>query len=276
MTTADASPAATTPGASPPARPSAARRPLRNVGMLSGAWIIARRELAASFDSWIAYVYTIAFVVLANSIFMNEFFLTGTVDMTGYFDLMPLLLPVFLPAITMRLWAEERKQRTIEMLLTMPIRPLQAVLGKYLAAIGLLLLMIAGSLPIVVMLATLGGPDMGLVLGGYLGVLAFGAQFLAIGMFLSALVSDQIVAFVTTSVTVFLFVLMGDERVVAVIDGLSPDLAAGTWLYEHVSVMPHYEAFVRGVIGLPAVVYFAGSAALFLWLTSVALERNRA
>ena len=84
-------------------------------------------ELGSAFDSWIAYVYTIAFVVLANSIFMNEFFLTGTVDMTGFFDLMPLLLPVFLPAITMRLWAEERKQRTIEMLLTMPIRPLQAV-----------------------------------------------------------------------------------------------------------------------------------------------------
>ena len=254
---------------------SATERVVR-VGALSGAWIVARRELSASFDSWIAYVYTIAFVLLANSIFMNEFFLVGTVDMTGYFDLMPLLLPVFLPAITMRLWAEERKQRTIEMLLTMPIRPMQAVVGKYLAALALLVLMIAGSIPIVIMLATLGHPDMGLVLGGYLGVLAFGAQFLAIGMFLSSLVSDQIVAFVTTSVTVFLFVLLGDERVVVVLDGLAPDLSAGTWMYEHVSVMPHYEAFVRGVIGLPAVIYFVGSAALFLWLTAVALERDRA
>ncbi len=255
--------------ASTPGRP-------RSVGALSGSFIIARRELASSFDSWIAYVYTIAFVVLANSIFMNEFFLSGTVDMTGFFDLMPLLLPVFLPAITMRLWAEERKQRTIEMLLTMPIRPIQAVLGKYLAALALLLLMVAGSLPIVVMLSALGSPDLGLVLGGYLGILCFGAQFLALGMFLSALVSDQIVAFVTTSVSVFLFVLMGDERVVAVADGLAPDLAVGTWLYENISVMPHYEAFVRGVVGLPALVYFAGSAAVFLWLTALTLERNRA
>jgi len=247
-----------------------------SVGWFAGVRVVAARELGSSFDSWIAYVYTIAFVVLANSVFMNEFFLTGTVDMTGFFALMPLLLPVFLPAITMRLWAEERKQRTLEMLLTMPIRPMQAVLGKYVAALGLLLLLMAGSLPIVVMLLALGDPDTGLVLGGYLGVFAFGAQFLAIGMFLSALVSDQIVAFVTTSVAVFLFVLLGDERVVAVLDGLSPDLAAGTWLYEHVSVMPHYESFVSGVVGVPAVVSFAGTAALFLWLTAVALERNRA
>jgi ABC-2 type transport system permease protein len=262
-------------GASTGSNTATAGGRIASVGNLSGALIIARRELASSFDSWIAYVYTIAFVVLANSIFMNEFFLTGTVDMTGFFDLMPLLLPVFLPAITMRLWAEERKQRTIEMLLTMPIRPMQAVLGKYLAALGLLALMIAGSLPIVVMLASIGQPDMGLVLGGYLGVAAFGAQFIAVGMFVSSLVSDQIVAFVTTSVGVFLFVLMGDERVVAVIDGLAPDLSVGTWLYENVSVMPHYDSFVRGVIGLPAIVYFAGSAALFLWLTALALERNR-
>ena len=243
---------------------------------LAGVGVIAGRELGSAFDSWIAYVYTIAFVVLANSIFMNEFFLTGTVDMTGFFDLMPMLLPVFLPAITMRLWAEERKQRTIEMLLTMPIRPLQAVLGKYLASLGLLALLLAGSLPIVVMLASLGDPDLGLIAAGYLGAFCFGAQFLALGIFLSSLSADQIVAFVTTTVSVFLFVLLGDERVVSVLDGLWPEGAAGTFLYEHVSVMPHYDAFVRGVIGLPAVAYFAGFSAVFLWLTALVLERKRA
>ena len=258
--------------------PSAARAPGPAAGpsTLGGVLVVAGRELLGNFDSRIAYVYTIAFVVLANSIFMNEFFLTGTVDMTAFFDLMPLLLPVFLPAITMRLWAEERKQRTLEMLLTMPIRPVQAVLGKYLAALALYGLLMLGSLPIVVMLGALGEPDGGLILGGYLGMFLFGAQFLAVGMFLSSLCSDQIVAFVTTSVSIFLFVLLGDDRVVAVLDGLFPALQPGTWLYESVSVMPHYEAFVRGVIGLPGLVYFAGFSALFLWATGLALERNRA
>jgi ABC-2 type transport system permease protein len=246
------------------------------LGPVEGIAVIAGRELGNYVDSKIAYVYTVAFVVLANSIFMNEFFLTGTVDMTGFFDLMPLLLPVFLPAVTMRLWAEERKQRTIEMLLTMPIRPAQAVLGKYLAAMALFALFLAGSLPIVIMLMALGDPDPGLIVSGYLGVLLFGSLLLALGTFLSALSSDQIVAFVTTTVAGFLFVLSGDDRVVAVLDGLFPGVDVGTRMYESFSTAPHYDAFVRGVVGLPAAVYFVGLTALFLWICSTVLERHRA
>jgi ABC-type transport system involved in multi-copper enzyme maturation permease subunit len=246
------------------------------LGPVEGVLVIAGRELGNYVDSKIAYVYTVAFVVLANSIFMNEFFLTGTVDMTGFFDLMPLLLPVFLPAVTMRLWAEERKQRTIEMLLTMPIRPAQAVLGKYLAAMALFALFLAGSLPIVIMLMALGDPDPGLIVSGYLGVLLFGSLLLALGTFLSALSSDQIVAFVTTTVAGFLFVLSGDDRVVAVLDGLFPGVEVGTRMYESFSTAPHYDAFVRGVVGLPAAVYFVGLSALFLWICSTVLERHRA
>jgi len=153
----------------------------------AAVFAIARRELAATFDSAIAYVYAIGFVVLANSIFMNAFFLAGTADMTAFFDRLPLLLAVFLPAVTMRLWAEERRQRTIELLLTLPIRPREAVAGKYVAALALYALFLAGSLPIVVMLFALGDPDGGLILGGYMGAFLLGAQLLAVGMFLSAL-----------------------------------------------------------------------------------------
>jgi len=245
------------------------------VGPVEGVLVIAGRELGSTIDSKIAYVYTIAFVVLTNSIFMNEFFLTGTVDMTGFFDLMPLLLPVFLPAVTMRQWAEERKQRTIEMLLTMPIRPLHAVLGKYLAALALFGMFLAGSLPIVCMLVALGEPDLGLIASGYLGLLLFGALLLAIGQFFSSLGSDQIVAFVTTAAVGFLFVLSGDDRVVAVLDGLFPGGEIGTHVYEWFSVAPHYEAFVRGVVGLPALAYFGGLSALFLWINAQVLERFR-
>jgi ABC-2 type transport system permease protein len=243
---------------------------------LAGLGIIARRELAAYFDSRIAYVYTVAFLVLANAIFMNEFFLAGTVDMSGYFDLLPLLLAFFLPAVTMRLWAEEHRQRTAELLLTMPITSLQAILGKYLAALGLYGLFLLGSLPIVVMLLVLGSPDLGLIASGYLGLIFFGALYLAFGMCLSALTGDQIVAFVTSTLVGYFLVLSGSEQVVAVMDGLFPSLTLGTFLLDLVSVMPHYDAFVRGVVQLSSLVYFAGLSALFLWMNSLILERKRA
>ena len=243
--------------------------------LIRGVRLIAAREIGAYFDSSIAYVYTIAFVVLANSIFMNEFFLTGTVDMTGFFDLLPLLLAFFLPAITMRLWAEERRHRTIELLLTLPIRPAQAILGKYIAAMALYALFLVGSLPIVVMLFVLGDPDPGLILCGYLGLMFLGGQFLASGMFLSALSSDQIVAFVTSTLLGFFLVLTGNDKVVAVLDGLAPSVAPGTMLYESVSVMPHHDAFVRGVVELSSVLYFSLMSAIFLWMTALVLRRIR-
>ncbi|MFG0318629.1 MAG: ABC transporter permease [Planctomycetota bacterium JB042] len=246
-----------------------------DVGALSGIRVIAGREIAQYFDSKIAYVYTIAFVVLANSIFMNEFFLTGLVDMTGFFSTMSLLLPLFLPAVTMRLWAEERKTRTIELLLTMPIRPITAVLGKYVAALALFLLFLVGTAPIVLMLTVLGEPDLGKIAAGYLGLFLTGALFLSIGTLISSLSSDQIVTFVSTVVVCFLFVLSGQENVVAVLDGLAPTLELGTTLHDSFSVAPHYDAFVRGVVGLPALVYFVGLSALFLYLNALVLERNR-
>jgi ABC-2 type transport system permease protein len=255
---------------------SASGSALSPAQMIHGVRVIAAREMGAYFDSSIAYVYTIAFILLANSIFMNEFFLAGTVDMTGFFDLLPLLLAFFLPAVTMRLWAEEKKTRTIELLLTLPIRPVQAVLAKYIAAIGLFKLFLLGTLPIPLMLAFLGEPDWGRIVSGYIGLLLFGAMFLAMGMLLSAISSDQIVAFVTSTLLGFAFVLTGHDRVVAVLDGLFPAASVGTLLYENFSVMPRYEAFVRGVIDAASALYFALFSGLFLWLNTHLLERNRA
>jgi len=242
---------------------------------LAAARLIARREIAAYFDSNIAYVYTVGFVVLANSIFMNDFFLTGTADMTAFFDRLPLLLAIFLPAVTMRLWAEEKKHRTIELLLTFPIGPREAVAGKYAAALLLYALFLAGSLPIVVMLFVLGRPDGGLIASGYAGALLLGAQFIASGMFFSALARDQIVAFVTSSLAAFALVLSGNDRVVEVLDGLWPSVAPGTILDESVSAMPHFDAFVRGSIQLPSLVYFGGTSAVFLWMTALVLRQDR-
>lgn len=242
----------------------------------SGVRAVTRRELGAYFDSLIAYIVIILFVVLSNFIFMTQFFLTGRVEMKSYFHLLPLLLNISLPAVTMRLWAEERRQRTLEVLLTLPIVPLQAILGKYLASLVLYSLFLAGSLPIVIMLAVLGKPDFGAILGGYLGAGFLGAFFLAFGMFLSALSADQIIAFVTTAVVGFIFVGTGDDRFVAWLDGLAPAAGPGTVLRDAISVIPHYESFVAGTIDPAAIVYFVTFSAAFLWLNSVTLLKTRA
>jgi ABC-2 type transport system permease protein len=246
-----------------------ARRTLAGIGLVAG------RELGAAFDSGIATIATIALTLLANSIFMNEFFLTGTLDMGPFFDLLPLLLAFFLPALSMRLWAEEKKSRTVELLFTLPIRPAQAVLGKYLAALALYGLFLACTLPIPILLEALGEPDRGAIFAGYLGLGAFGALFLALGGLCSALARDQIVAFVTSTLCGFALVLLGHERVASVLDGLFPALALGSFLREHVSALPPYDEFVRGVVRLSSTTYFAALSALSLWATALVLERDR-
>src|SRR5436190_22891390 len=127
--------------------------------------------------------------------------------MSWYFQLLPFLLAFFLPAATGRLCVAAHRHRTIELLLTMPFVHVQAILGKYLAAMAIYLLFLAGSLPIVLMLLVLGHPDLGRIAAGYLGLVLFGCQFLALGMFFSALSSEQIVAFVTSVLVSFGLVL---------------------------------------------------------------------
>ena len=233
------------------------------------------RELRAYFDSPIAYIYTTVFLVLSCTGFMNSFFLDGVVDMSGYFDALPYLLIPFVPAITMRAWSEEHAQNTFELLMTLPLHSLQVVLGKYAAALIFFLLVLCGSLPIVLMLLWLGEPDLGLILSGYLGAVFLGLLFLAFGLFMSGLTHNQIVAFVLSTLTGAVFVLSGYDKVVEVVDGLAPAWQLGTWLYESLSVLPHYQAFVVGVIGLGHLIYFVLMSAFFVWMNELTLRRTK-
>lgn len=240
---------------------------------VAGVRLVAGRELRAYFDSPIAYIYAAVFLVLSGTTFMNSFFLEGVVDMSPYFEVLPFLLIPFVPAITMRSWSEEHAQGTVELLLTLPLEPLQAVVGKYAAALVYYLVVLAGSLPIVIMLVWLGQPDLGLILSGYLGALCLGALFLAFGQLLSSLTHNQIVAFVLAALLAFLLVFSGHVRVVEVVDGLAPSWQPGTWLADSVSCLPHYQAFVDGIVGLDHTLYFLLMSAFFLWMTQVGLRR---
>ena len=244
-------------------------------GFISGCRVIMMRETRAYVDSPIAYIYTTVFLVLSCTAFMNSFFLEGVVDMTAYFDALPFLLIPFAPAITMRAWAEEHAQNTFELLMTLPLNSLQIVVGKYVAAALFYLLVLSGSLPIVAMLAWLGEPDLGLILCGYFGAAFLGLLFLAFGLFLSGLTHNQIVAFVLTTLTGALFVLTGHDKVVEVVDGLAPSWQLGSWLYQSFSVLPHYQAFVSGVIGVGPLLYFVLMSAFFLWMNEVTLRRSK-
>ncbi len=237
--------------------------------------VIFTREIGAYFDSSIAYVFAAVFLLLSGSIFMNSFFLNSIVDMSEYFRTLPLLLLLAIPAITMRTWSEEHTQGTFELLMTLPLRSFSVVLGKYLACLAFYLVVLAGSFPIVMMLIWLGQPDLGLIASSYLGGVFLGACFLALGVFISGISGEQIVSFVLSAFACALLVLSGHEKVVEVLDGLAPSRQIGTWLYESVSVIPHYESFCRGVVSLGDVIYFTSLSIFFLVMNEITLRQRR-
>ena len=249
--------------------------PLTDSSRLASSKTVFKRELLAYFDSTIAYVYASVFLVCSATIFMNSFFLNAVVDMDPYFEILPLLLIPLVPAITMRSWAEERAQNTFELLMTLPLTPLQIVVGKYFSALCFFVLVLCGSLPIVVMLSWLGEPDAGVIAASYFGAVMLGAFFLSFGQFVSSLTHDQIVAYVLATLFGFVFVLTGHDKVVEVVDGLLPDAQLGTWLYESISGVPHYEAFCRGVISGADILYFVFLSSFFLWMNALSLQRSK-
>jgi ABC-2 type transport system permease protein len=241
-----------------------------------GAWLVAGRELAGACDSKVAWVATIAALLALTSVFMNEFFLAGKLDMRPFFDLLPLFFVLYLPALSMRSWSEDLRSRTFELWMTLPLSPGAVVAGKYLAGLALLALFLAGTLPVVLLLVALGEPDLGRIASGYAGALLLGATLLALGGLCSALTADQIVAFLGAALGAFLLVFLGEERVVAVLDGAAPGWRVGSFLADHLSALLPYEGFVRGSLSLGATAWFVGLALFLIALTALAVRGKRA
>lgn len=187
---------------------------------------IMRRDLAAYFTSPIGYIYLIVFVTVSVGLYVTGFF-SGpilVIDMRPFFENLPLMLCVFIPAVTMRVWAEERKENTWEMLLTFPMRAHELVLGKYLAALAFFGLTLVATVTVPFMLFWLGNPDAGVILGGYVGTALVGATFLAMGIFFSGFFKDQIVAFVITLLACFIMFLVGTNFIASYLDGVIRDV----------------------------------------------------
>ncbi len=228
------------------------------------------RELKAYFNAPIAYVFIIAFVLVLNGLFMTQFFLVNEASMRYFFTLLPVLLCVFIPAVTMRIWAEEKRTGTYELLLTLPLASRHVVLAKFAAALAFYLLTIAATLMVPLTVLMAGNPDPGAMLGGYLGAVLLGFFFLALGQFISGLCSDQIVAFILAMLACFFFYLTGLDTIAELIDGWIPGL--GGWLQTNVGMTTHFNAFERGVVDLRDVLYFLIMGSLFLVLNMFAVE----
>lgn len=238
--------------------------------MFKNILTVTRRELSAYFDSAIAYIFATVFVLLNCGLYMTQFFLAGRADLRPFFTLMPFLLAIFIPAIAMRLWAEERRGNTLEMLLTFPMRTQELVLGKFFAALAFYLTALAGTLTLPLMLFVLGRPDAGAMAGGYLGAVLMGAFFLAAGLFVSGFLRDQITAFILGMMICFTFYFAGTDFVAASIDGWLPGL--GTFIRQFAGAARHFDSFAKGVVDTRDVLYFVFGTGLFLWLNAFWLE----
>jgi ABC-type transport system involved in multi-copper enzyme maturation permease subunit/ABC-type uncharacterized transport system involved in gliding motility auxiliary subunit len=231
---------------------------------------ILRRDVGAYFTSPIGYIFMIVYVLISVGLYITSFFTFPVADMRPYFANLPILLCVFIPAVTMRVWAEERKENTWELLLTFPMRSRELVLGKFLACLVFFALTVAATFTVPVMLAALGKPDFGAMVCGYFGTVLLGAFFLSIGIFFSGFFKDQIVAFVVTLLACFTIFLVGTDFIASYIDGMMSGL--GSLLSQLVGVADHYNAFSRGVIELADLLYFVAWIVLFLVLNILYIE----
>jgi ABC-2 type transport system permease protein len=234
---------------------------------MSHILVLTRRELKSYFSSPVAYIVITLFLLLSGWFFSAALFLANTADLRGLFSGVRLILLFFVPAISMRLLAEEKRSGTIEILSTMPLKNWQLVLGKFLPSFILIAVTILLTLVHYFTLLLIGEPDFGASFGGYLGTLFMAGIYLSIGLFTSSMTKNQIVAFITAFVIIFVLFLM-DKVVIFV-----PSFMAT--FFEFLSTDYHYENIARGVIDSRDVIYFLSLTFFFLFLTVKSLETRK-
>ena len=238
--------------------------------------IIMRRELASYFATPLAYVFIVIYLMLANAFtfYLGGFYERGQADLDPFFTFHPWLYLFLIPAISMKLWSEERKSGSIELLMTQPVELWEAVLGKFLAAWIFTALALALTFPLWITVNYLGHPDNGAILAAYLGSLMLAGGFLAVGSCTSALTRNQVVAFILAVVGCFAFLLAGFPLVLDVFRSWAPQTLIDA--IASLSFLTHFESIAKGVIDLRDLLYFAMLIAFFLLATAIALELRKA
>ena len=231
----------------------------KSVKTQSPAIIIMKRELKTYFTAPVAYIVTALFLIIAGILFYSVFFLQNRAELRQYFSSLPILLSFFIPALTMRIFAEERRVGSIETLMTLPVTEFDVVAGKYLASFLSTLIMLAPTLLYILPAVIFGSPDFGPIIGGYIGAIFLCAGFTAIGIFATSVTKNQIIAFFTGFIICIVLTLIDVFLVL-----LPAPLVS---FLSFISASSHFTSISRGIIDTRDLLYFISLTSLFFVIT---------
>jgi ABC-2 type transport system permease protein len=227
------------------------------------------KEFRGYFNSPIAYIFIISFLVFTNWLFFKGFFLMNQSSLRSFFSILPWVFMFLAPAVTMRSWAEEKKLGTVELLMTLPVRDYEVVLGKFLASFVFLMVTLLCTLPLPLTVMAVGNPDIGPIWGGYAGAFLMGGAYLAIGCFASSLSENQIVAFIIAIFISFALLITGENLVIMNLPaGLVP-------VFTFLGLGAHFESIGRGVIDSRDIIYYSSVIGFFLFLNGLSVESRK-
>lgn len=243
---------------------------------MNGVNAILKRELQSYFATPVAYVFIVIFLVLASTFtfYLGNFYERGQADLEPFFTFHPWLFLFLVPALGMRLWAEERKSGSIELLMTLPVDVWQAVLGKFLAAWLFTCIAIALTFPIWITVNVLGNPDNGAILAAYIGSMLMAGGFLAVASCISATTKNQVIAFILSVVACFALLLAGFELVLDAFSAWAPQAVVDA--IASLSFLTHFANISKGVIDLRDLVFFGLLIATCLYATTIVLHLKKA
>ena len=236
---------------------------------------IAKREIGGYFSTPVAYVFIVVYLLLVMglTLFITRFYEREQADLLAFFTWHPWVYLFLVPAVTMRLWAEERRQGTIELLFTLPVTLAETVVGKFLAAWAFTGIALVLTFPIWITVNYLGKPDNGVILSSYVGSFLMAGAYLAIGSFVSSCTKNQVIAFVVSAVLCLVFVLAGLPGVTSILSGL-PDIVLET--LRSFSFLTHFESIQTGVIDLRNITFFLSLIATCLVVNAIVLDMKKA
>ncbi len=243
--------------------------------MRHNIFTIFKREFSSYFNTPLAYVFIVIFLMLQGvfTFYVGGFYEGEQADLSAFFSFHPWLYLFLMPAIGMRLWAEERKSGTMELLLTLPLSPGSIIMGKYLAALCFAALALALTFPIWLTVNHLGEPDNGVIITGYIGSLLMAGAYLGVATAMSALTDNQVVAFITSVALCFLFTILGLPMVLDGVSAIGFDQV--TVMVAGMSYLSHFDALQKGVLSLADVVFYIAVIGFWLGLTRAIIEQQR-
>ena len=242
---------------------------------MSRTVVVFRREFGVYFSTPLAYVFIVIFLALSGAFtfYVGGFFERGQADLQAFFTFHPWLFLLLIPAMSMRLWAEEKKTGTIELLMTLPVTTSEVVLGKFLAAWAFIFLALVLTFPIWITVNYLGDPDNGRILASYAGSLIMAGAYLAIGSSVSALTRNQVVAFIIAAAVCFVFLTSGADLVLSFFRGWTPQVVID--VIAAMSFLTHFTAIAKGIIDIRDIIFFVSLIGICLFINVALVDLRK-